>query len=214
MPQSFHDVRFPTAISYGATGGPERRTDIVVLGSGHEERNSRWAHSRRRYNAGLGVRSMNDIHAVVAFFEERRGRLHGFRWKDHSDFRSCPPLDPPTSLDQQIAIADGATQNFQLIKTYGRLEAAYQRPVRKPVAGTVAVAVDDVTLAEGIDYAVDSSTGIVTFFAGHVPADGARITAGFEFDTPVRFDTDFLEISFSAIKAGHIPDIPIIEVRV
>ena len=59
----FHEVRFPTEISRGAVGGPERRTDVVVLGSGHEERNSRWADSRRSYNAGYGVKSLDELPA-------------------------------------------------------------------------------------------------------------------------------------------------------
>ena len=115
---SFHDTRFPTAISRAAHGGPERRTDVVVLGSGAEERNARWADSRRGYNAGYGVKSLNDLHAVIAFFEERRGRLHGFRWRDPSDWKSCPPESSPTALDQSIGIGNGADSTFQLTKTY------------------------------------------------------------------------------------------------
>ena len=214
MSFSFHEVRFPSAISYGATGGPERRTEIVVLGSGFEERNSRWAHSRRRYNAGYGVKSIDDIHAIVAFFEERRGRLHGFRWKDHADFRSCPPQKAPMPADQQIGIGDGATQNFQLAKTYGSGDAAYKRSVHKPVAGTISIAVDTVIQSENIHFTVNSTTGVVTFLPDYIPAAGCLITAGFEFDTPVRFDTDFLEINLTGVRAGQIPDIPIIEVRV
>ena len=113
---SFHEIRFPTAISRGATGGPERRTDIVALGSGHEERNSRWADSRRSYNAGYGIKTLDDLHAVIAFFEERRGRLYGFRWKDHADYRSGPPSATPMALDQQIGIGDGQTATFQLVR--------------------------------------------------------------------------------------------------
>ena len=94
----FHDIRFPTAISRASHGGPERRTDVVVLGSGAEERNARWADSRRSYNAGYGVKSLNDLHAVIAFFEERRGRLHGFRWRDPSDWKSCPPESKTNAL--------------------------------------------------------------------------------------------------------------------
>ena len=209
MSANFHEVRFPTSISHGATGGPERRTEIVVLGSGFEERNSRWAHARRRYNAGYGVKSLDDLHAVIEFFEERRGRLYGFRWKDHSDFRSCPPLRTPSSLDQEIGLGDGASREFQLVKTYGAGSSAYLRPIRKPVAGTVSIAVDGIAQTE---FALDAATGIVTF--ANSPAEGSRITAGFDFDTPVRFDTEFLEISLSDAKAGRIPDIPIVEIRI
>ena len=213
MSTAFHEIRFPSAISRGATGGPERRTEIVALGSGHEQRNSRWAHSRRRYNAGYGVRSIDDIHAVVAFFEERRGRLHGFRWKDHADFRSCPPLKAPTALDQEIAMADGTASEFQLVKNYGIGEARYRRFIYKPVEGTILLAVDGVGVAENFHYRLDVTTGIVAFLEGHVPAAGAIITAGFEFDTPVRFDSDYLEISLTGFTSGSIPEIPIVELR-
>jgi uncharacterized protein (TIGR02217 family) len=166
-------------------------------------------HARRRYNAGYGVKSLDDLHAVIEFFEERRGRLYGFRWKDHADFRSCPPLKTPSATDQEIALGDGATREFQLVKTYGRGSSAYLRIIRKPVAGTVSIAVDGVAQTAFI---LDAASGHVTFATA--PAEGTRITAGFEFDTPVRFDTDALEISLSDAKAGRIPDIPILEIRI
>jgi uncharacterized protein (TIGR02217 family) len=140
----FHDTRFPTAISRAAHGGPERRTDVVVLGSGAEERNARWANSRRAWNAGWGVKSLNDLHAVIAFFEERRGRLHGFRWRDPSDWKSCPPENTPTALDQQIGLGDGSLAAFQLAKTYGSAFNPWTRAIKKPVAGTVLIAVNGV----------------------------------------------------------------------
>src|SRR5579859_1035843 len=87
----FHEIRFPTQISFHSSGGPERKTEIVTLGSGFEERNAVWANSRRRYNAGYGVRSLDDLHAALAFFEARLGRLYGFRFKDWSDYKSCAP---------------------------------------------------------------------------------------------------------------------------
>ncbi len=210
---SFHEVRFPTAISRGAQGGPERRTDVVVLGSGHEERNARWADSRRTYNAGYGVKSLDDLHAVVAFFEERRGRLYGFRWRDHFDFRSCPPQQAVTAADQTIGSGTGAIATFQLVKTYGSSFAPWVREIKKPVAGTVRVAVAGVEKTLGTQFTVDAATGVVTFLAGHVPAGGQTVTAGFEFDVPVRFDADRLEISLSGFQHGVIPNIPIVEVR-
>ena len=139
---SFHETRFPTEISRGAQGGPERRTDVVVLGSGFEERNSRWANSRRSYNAGYGVKSLDDLNAVIAFFEERRGRLHGFRWRDHADLKSCAPSADPSPLDQAIGTGDGTATDFQLAKTYGSAYAPWAREIKKPVAGTVRVAPD------------------------------------------------------------------------
>ncbi|HEY7644690.1 MAG TPA: DUF2460 domain-containing protein [Hyphomicrobiales bacterium] len=211
---AFHEIRFPTAISFGATGGPERRTDVVVLGSGHEERNQRWADSRRRYEAGYGVKSLDDLEAVIAFFEERRGRLHGFRWKDHADFRSCTASASPSSTDQSLGAGDGTTAAFQLAKSYGASFAPWIREIKKPVEGTLLVAVDGVAQAEGADFLCDYTTGLVTFEAGSIPALGAVVTAGFEFDVPVRFDTDRLEISLEGFRHGSIPSIPVVEVKV
>lgn len=210
---SFHEIRFPTAISRGATGGPERRTDVVALGSGHEERNSRWADSRRSYNAGYGVKTLDDLHAVIAFFEERRGRLHGFRWKDHADFRSCPPSAAPTPLDQTLGIGDGDTATFHLMKQYGSAHAPWPRRITKPITGTVLAAIDGTPVAVGSAAILEPTTGLLTFTPGHIPAEGAIITAGFEFDVPVRFDTDKLEVSLQGFSHGAIPSIPIVEIR-
>ncbi len=211
---NFHEIRFPTSISLGADGGPERRTDVVVLGSGYEERNSRWANSRRSYNAGYGVKSLDDLHAVIAFFEERRGKLYGFRWKDHTDFRSGVPLGAVTAFDQPIGVGNGTAASFQLKKTYGSAHAPWVREVTKPVVGTVLVAVDGVVKSLGTHFSVNAAAGIVTFVPAEIPAAGLSVTAGFEFDVPVRFDTDSLEISLSGFRSGAIPHIPVIEVRV
>ena len=211
---SFHEIRFPTHISRGATGGPERRTDVVVMGSGFEERNARWAHARRSYNAGYGIRSLDDLHAVIAFFEERRGRLFGFRWKDHADWRSCPPEQAPSPTDQLLGTGDGTRAAFTLVKRYGAAHAPYDRPILKPVAGTILLAVGGSAQTDGVHFDADPATGTVTFRPGHVPPAGALVTAGFEFDVPVRFDTDRLEVSLTGFRHGAIPAIPIVEVRV
>lgn len=205
---SFDDMRFPTNISRGSSGGPERRTEIVTTGSGAEERNSRWANSRRRYNAGFGIRSLDDIHAVIGFFEERRGRLYGFRWKDHADFKSCAPKAQISPLDQVIGAGDGATRVFQLVKRYGTGRRDYIRTISKPVVGSVRIAVAGREIA---DFTADSLTGMVTLASA--PPVGAAVTAGFAFDVPVRFDTDELRINLTQFEAGDIPDIPIVEIR-
>lgn len=208
---AFHEIRFPTCISFGAAGGPERRTDIVVLGSGFEERNQRWADSRRRYDAGYGVKSIDDLYAVVEFFEERRGRLHGFRWRDRADCKSSSASASPAAGDQIIGMGDGAATAFQLVKHYGGSFAPWARTIGKPVDGTILIAVDGIAQMEGDDFHCDYATGVISFEG--VPAEGATITAGFEFDVPVRFDTDRLEISLDGFRHGSIPNIPIIEIR-
>ena len=139
---SFHEVLFPVDIALNSEGGPTRRTDIVALVSGHEERNSPWAGSRRAYNAGYGVKCLSDIEDAIAFFEARHGRLYGFRFRDPFDFKSCRIAETPDSGDQLIGQGDGATVSFQLTKRYASGGASYARAIRKPVAGTALVAVD------------------------------------------------------------------------
>lgn len=208
---SFHEIRFPTSVSLGAAGGPERRTTVVSLASGFEERNAVWAHSRRSFNAGYGVRNLDDLHAVLAFFEARQGRLHGFRWKDRSDFRSGSPIAAPLPDDTPIGIGDAVLTVFYLSKTYTSGSESYVRPIAKPVSGTVRVALDGVEKTSGTDFTVDSTTGQVAMTSA--PGAGVAVSAGFEFDVAVRFDTDKLEIDLNSFNAGAIPAIPIIEVR-
>lgn len=210
---AFHEVRFPTDISRGSTAGPERRTQVVALGSGFEERNQQWADSRRRYDAGYGLRSIDDIHTVIAFWEERRGRLHGFRWRDWADWKSCAPQQTPAAADQAIGTGDGVQSQFQLVKVYGSAFAPYTRTIRKPVSGTVRVAVAGVEKTITSQFTVDATTGIVTFTAGNIPAAGQAVTAGYEFDAPVRFDADELRINLAAFAAGDLPAIPVLELR-
>lgn len=210
---AFHEVRFPTDISFGSTGGPERRTEIVELASGHEERNTPWAHSRRRFNAGYGIKTRDDLHRVIAFFEARRGRLHGFRFKDHSDFKSCLPGQTVEATDQQIGVGDGTNDTFQLIRSYESGAETYTRTISKPVASSVRVAVDGEEQAYTSDFTVDAQTGQVTFSFLSIPPASAVVTAGYEFDVPVRFDVDFLDVRLSEFAAGDIPAIPIVEIR-
>ncbi len=207
----FHEIRFPANLSFGSVGGPERRTEVVTLANGHEARNTPWAHARRRYDAGLGLRSLDDIADLVAFFEARRGQLHGFRWKDWSDYKSCAPSREVAFDDQEIGTGDGATAGFALGKRYGSGEGAYLRPIVKPVAGSVRVGVNGVPLVETLHWTVDCATGVVTF--ADPPGPGARVTAGFEFDVPVRFDTDRVQVSVASFQAGDMPNVPVIEVR-
>ncbi|MEM1074963.1 MAG: DUF2460 domain-containing protein [Pseudomonadota bacterium] len=208
----FHDVRFPAALSFGSVGGPERRTDVVTISNGYEERNSPWAFSRRRYDAGVGMRSLDDVETMIAFFEARYGQLYAFRWKDWSDYRSRKPSEEITAFDQDIGVGNGTATAFQLAKTYQSGTYSYTRPISKPVLETVRIAVSGVELDGTAGYSVDYLTGLVTLSA--VPAAGAEITAGFEFDVPVRFDTDSIQTSVASFQAGEIPTVPIIEVRV
>lgn len=198
---NFHEVSFPVPLALAASGGPERRTEVVPLASGGEARNAVWAGSRRRWDVGSAAAKLETLQMLVEFFEARGGRLHGFRFRDRLDDRSCAAGGTPSATDQVIGTGDGTTTAFQLVKAYG----GYSRPILKPVAGTVLVAVDGVPAG----MTVDATTGIVTLDTP--PGAGATVTAGYRFDCPVRFDTDRLEVSLDGVGAGRALRVPLVE---
>lgn len=204
---AFHEVSLPARLAFGSTGGVERRTEITTLGSGFERRSTPWAEGRRRYLIGAGLRSLDDMAALTAFFEARRGRLYGFRFRDFADCKSCPPGAAVAAIDQPLGLGDGTQTTFSLIKRYGD----FTRAIRKPVEGSVRAAVAGVEL-DPADFAVDAATGEVTLATA--PAAGAAVTAGFLFDTPVRFDSDRIEVTLESFDAGRMVATPLIEVRV
>ncbi|CAN5368019.1 TIGR02217 family protein [soil metagenome] len=208
---AFHEMRLPARLAFGCTGGVERRTQVTTLGSGFERWSTPWAQGRRRYLIGTATRPLDDAAELVAFFEARRGRLHGFRFRDPADCKSCVPSQTPAATDQAIGTGDGARKTFALAKTYGSGATAMVRPIAKPVAGTVKIAVGGVTLAAAA-FAVDTVTGLVTLVTA--PAAGVAITAGFEFDTPVRFDGDRIDVTLESFNAARIGAVALVEVRV
>jgi hypothetical protein len=365
---AFDEVQFPVNISQGARGGPRRRTQVVALSGGDEERNASWLNSRREYDISYGIRSADAMASVVAFFEARNGMLNGFRFKDWSDYRSCAPSTTPGPADQRIGTGTGILTTFQMSKVYASGSQSWTRTITKPVFGTalastlgpeLVVAWDnprdavwgnnavtgansgavygafanayqignsgggtrqnfggsavsagvtytvrcwirqgtstqaglrlrcapgnllsgikgpynapvvtdtaagavsniivtnlgggvwlwsmDVTIGAGLtdasvgvqnvdnnktiimfavsirpqrvvidpaDFTVDPATGILTFATA--PGDGHEVWAGFEFDVPVRFDTDMIDVALKFERLGSINSIPLIEVR-
>ena len=208
---AFHEVRLPARLAFGSTGGVERRTEIVTLGSGFERRSNPWAQGRRRYLIGANLRSLDDMATLTAFFEARRGRLYGFRFRDFADCKSCAPGSEIGPLDQFLGEGDGARTAFQLLKRYGEGETGLDRRIAKPVPGSVRLAVDGEEVA-GEAFTVDALTGEVTLATA--PDAGAAVTAGFAFDTPVRFDADRIEVTLESFNAGRMAAVPLIEVRV
>ncbi|MDF1768835.1 DUF2460 domain-containing protein [Maricaulis sp.] len=204
----FHEIRFPFPVSVGATGGPQRRTEIVPLLSGREQRNTSWADSRRRYDAGPGIRSLADIHTLLAFFEARRGPLHGFRFRDPFDNRSTAPDRAPEPTDQQLGTGDGSNAVFQLVKRYESGGESWTRTVTKPVEGSLRIALDGV---ETENLSVDWTSGLVTLDTP--PSSGVSVTAGFAFDVPVRFEQDRLDLALDQPGAAAAHSIPLIELK-
>lgn len=205
----FHDVSFPLSLAFGASGGPSRKTSITQLASGAEHRNTPHAQSRRKYNAGAGVKSLDELTVLIEFFETRFGQLYSFRFRDPMDFKSCKPSVAVSATDQIIGTGDGAQMYFQLTKNYSDAANSYQRRITKPVLESLKVAIDGV-LIEASNYSLNVLTGEVLFNAP--PPLGNVISAGFEFDVPVRFDTDQLDVALEAFGAGQALNIPLIEV--
>jgi uncharacterized protein (TIGR02217 family) len=215
MTTAFHEVRFPDAIAYGATGGPVWSTTITALSTGAEQRNQNWVNARHRWNIATGIKRLADFHQVLRFFQARRGRLHGFRFRDWQDFSSAAAPDVPiTAGDQLIGTGPGP---HQLVKLYADAGGGWTRTIRKPVAGTARVRVgafEQVFPSWDYPWAVDDTTGVLTFTGPLLPTAGTSIRAGFEFDVPVRFDTDALAGTYETWRAVAVRDIDLIEIRI
>lgn len=208
---TFHDVRFPTTLSEGYTGGPGFRTDIVETDGGHEERIARWADARRTWRASRDLASQAQAAEVVTFFLARQGALHSFRFKDWSDHTSnADGRTAPTHLDQACATVDGSTTQFQLFKTYVSGSQSYPRRILLPVSGTVKIGVSGSEVLSG--WTVNLTTGIVTFSS----APAATPTAGFEFDCEARFGVENdrqLGVRIDGYDVATVASIEIVEVK-
>ena len=215
--------RFPLVIAKDSDGGPLFSTDRVILRSGREQANINWPEASYKFNAATGVRSVKDLVALIDFFWVVAGSAIRFRFKDWSDYRSCDIVDAnakdqlPGPFDQVIcADATAGQATVQLIKTYGG--AGYLsstgtamsrvRTIYKPVTGTVRIAVNDVEIMAG--WTCDYTTGILTFNPGLNLHD--KVSAGYEFDIPARFDSDELDRKFDSYRLGSA-QVPIVGVR-
>ena len=206
---------FPFDISYNSVGSIRFATDVTIVDSGDDQRVSRWDQPLQEYDVAYGVRTMEQLSSLIAFFRAMRGRLLAFCYQDHLDYTSSVAtqyearLAPPiTALDQLIGIGDGANRYFVLSKAYKTASQIVPRPITRPQPGTVLLAIDG---AGTTDFTVDNTTGVVTFPTP--PAISSRVTAGFKFYVPVRFDTDTLPITLENYGVGSSNSVKLIEVR-
>ena len=208
---SFHDIQFPSNISFGSSGGPQFSTDVLEVSSGREERISKWNTPKRHYDVSYGIRSYADLVTVLKFYVGRQGGLNEFRYKDWTDFTSRWDYELGLSnIDQIIGIGDGSTTTFQLVKRYTSGIYSRIRLITKPISSTVSIAKDEVGQVSG--WTVNALTGIVTFSVA--PVQGVKITAGFEFDVVVRFEDnidDLLSITSEDFGSG-VTNINLVEV--
>jgi len=198
---AFIEVRFPTDIAYGSVGGPQYSTDIVITQSGYEQRNANWSQAHAQYNVAQGVKTQAQLDCLIAFFRARQGRADGFRFKDWTDYQVT---------GQAIGTGNGTTTVFQLEKSYVSGGITQTRMIKKPVSGSVNIYLNNVLQTSG--YTLDTTTGLVTF--NTAPGNGVAITADFQFDVPVRFDTDRLSATIDSYGSRSWHDIPLVEIRI
>lgn len=204
------DIRLHENWSRGSAGGPEFMTSIVPLDSGGEYREQRWARPLWRYEIAHNIKRIEQIAEIRAFHLGRRGRKESFLLKDWIDWTSAADgQSAPSMLDQPLGTGTGALTTFQLIKRYPDAIDPYDRAIKWPVAGTLVVAVNGVLKVAGV--VVNRGTGVVTLTPA--PAAAAVITAGFEFDVPVRFEDDWLSVSWDTINSRSAGSVPLVEVR-
>lgn len=202
------DVRLSTAIERGVQGGPRFKTTVQTLVSGKELRNIDWQTTRGEWDASYGVQVMTQFEEVVNLFYTSQGRAFGFRFRDWHDYKVGVT---ETDTWQSIGTGDAAKVAFQAYKRYTFGAVNYDRNLTRLVSGTVRVFLDDVEKADPADYTVDLNTGIITF--GVAPAGAVDVQLITEFDIPVRFDTDNLEVSVEIFDTGALPSIPLVEIK-
>ena len=201
--QAFDDVSYPLALGRDAAVSPQFSTAVSVTASGHERRNALWSDARMRYDVGPGIRSEKELTVLLDFYRARYGPARGFRLRDPFDHASAGMGEAVSPTDQLVAVADGLADTFDLVKTYG----SQQRRITRPVDGTIMVAVDDVAASGWVHL----GGGRIRFDSA--PPAGARITAGYLFDVPVRFAEDRIDISGVSFAAGEAPSVALVEIR-
>lgn len=209
----FHNIRLPENIERGAEGGPRFKTSVIILSSGKEQRNVEWVKSRGEWDIGYSVQTSVEYQEILNFFYNRRGRAYGFRFKDWSDYKT---VDAPlgnvviTGVDGVTGDSIYATRDFQLIKRYSDFGTPYDRTITKPVEVSLIVKVAGVVVTHTV-----SPEGVVTIPNKQTPpyTQDDAVTATFEFDVPVRFDIDNLDINLEWIELGNISGINIVEIK-
>jgi uncharacterized protein (TIGR02217 family) len=196
----FHEVQFPPKIAYGAMGGSEFNTSVTETLGGFEQRNINWSIARGRWDVSSGLKTKADMETLQAFFHARFGKAYGFRFKNWMDYQA---------MGQNLGIGNGSQTAFQLKKVYESGGYEYIRTIKKPVSGTVKIYKDSLIQSSGVT--VDHITGLITFDSA--PASSVIVTADFEFDVPVRFDTDNLSVRLDRGNIFVWDAIPLIEIR-
>jgi len=193
---SFVDVLFPEQYGFDSNAGPSWKVEIVETANKREKRNLVYQDGRRIYNLSYTSRTKAVMEEINAFHSVMHGPWKSFRFWDFTDHELN---------NEVVAVGDGATTEFQVIKTYTAGAASHERTINKIVSGLV-VTVNDIVTAHSIDLL----TGIITF--GSAPADGAVIKVTGEFHVAVRFVEDRLTWNADAPNLFTPESLTLIEV--
>lgn len=206
---SFDEIALPHRLAFGAVGGPQFSTDVIQVDGGFERRNQNWVGARRQYKLLNTLRSAADTAEILNFFHARAGRARGFRFRDWADYTTASDhISVPSATNVLLGTGNGTQTQFQLKKIYSSGSVSHERTIKKPVAGTVVVALNDVP--QGSGWSVDTTTGLVTFSVA--PGSGVTVKAGCQFDVPVRFETDALNIASPDYQLQQA-DVTLLEIR-
>ena len=195
---SFLEMRFPELISFNSSSIVQFDTSVVVTKNGLEQRNINWNYAKMRFNIVNGIKTKSELDDILRFFRNVKGRAFGFRFKDWSDYNA---------KKQIIGYGDGIKKEFQLIKSYIVNNNFYTRKINKPVFSTVKIYLDNV---ESDNFSIDFTSGLLSFDYS-IPMN-VKVEADFEFDVPVRFESDVIEVSMETVNTGFVKDISLIEI--
>lgn len=223
---TFFNEQLSELIERGATGGPMWDTAIGFLDGGGEQRNKNWIDPLMRFEFGYGVLSATELDEVRDMHYNVSGRHEGFLFRDWSDHTIGTPKFVPTS-PQQIALGDGATTVFQVVRRHEKGARVYERPIYKIESPTDRVfinAVEQTRVTSGLgpgEYLIDYDTGLITtgtLLGG--PASGGDGPSGEDvlnflglFFIPVRFEDDQWFNRSLQPDAHTVPNLALIETR-
>lgn len=178
-------------------------TIVIQTASGSEQRVARWQRGRQKFSVEYGPRTPASMAIVAAFFRARGGKARGFRLKDWTDY---------TCTDEALT-NPYPNKTIQLKKTYTSGGVSEARLIQKPCNNaTFVLKCNTVPMVVTTDYSIDYTTGIITLVA--TPASGDVFTWSGEFDVPVRFDTDQMDLHAISVGGQSWSNIPMIEVLV
>ena len=180
----FSEETLNLGIAYGTTATITTSTAIVENFSGSETRSINWMQPLLKFNIGQKGCLNQELQQFIAFHEARKGTYQGFRFKDWSDYQ----------FNQVITL--NTNKQAQLFKTYTVESLSVKRPLIKIVTGTVSVFVNNILVTEG--WTLNYNTGVITF--NEIPAGTIQVSG--EFDVPVRFESDKIDLRFEAYESG------------